>query len=425
MNQDNFNSPNDTDFDQTEFDQFDGLDNHTDASFTEDFTAPPKKKSSLVPMILILAILAGAGGAAYQFYFKPLLAAREQAVESGVPPMPTAATPADNSLPNGVSSTPNDGTMPPAVTDAAGMVPPPPAPINAVPAANDGTVPPAPAATPAAPVADAGAMDNSALPAPINPSADAAKSDPSNVEAPARMVNSNDPATPVAEATSGLMPDDDNTMIKPSLPGSAAPVMPVAVPATKAAAIAVSPITPTSTTDNGMAPVSNPVELAAATADPALTKKVNDLEMRLHDLPTAETIAQLTAKLDMMTERLDAMEKRAAESSPIAPVAKPVLPTMNDAAPLAPVDSKPAEPAAVAPKPAKKPAVKKAAVPSAAGWILRSAQPGSAWLSKSGSEEMVRYAVGQALPGSGTVTAVEQDNGTWIVKTSSGAMIRQ
>jgi hypothetical protein len=57
------------------------------------------------------------------------------------------------------------------------------------------------------------------------------------------------------------------------------------------------------------------------------------------------------------------------------------------------------------------------------GWILRSAQPGSAWLSQGPySSDLRRVVPGDKVQGLGTVTAIRQSAGRWVVEGTQGAV---
>jgi intracellular multiplication protein IcmG len=53
-------------------------------------------------------------------------------------------------------------------------------------------------------------------------------------------------------------------------------------------------------------------------------------------------------------------------------------------------------------------------------WILKAAQPGTAWVSKSGESDMTSVSVGDSLAGIGKITAVEYMNGQWVVQGTKG-----
>lgn len=61
--------------------------------------------------------------------------------------------------------------------------------------------------------------------------------------------------------------------------------------------------------------------------------------------------------------------------------------------------------------------------PSFQGWILRSAQPGSAWLSQGPySSDLRRVVPGDKVQGLGTVTSIHQIAGRWVVEGTQGAV---
>lgn len=86
------------------------------------------------------------------------------------------------------------------------------------------------------------------------------------------------------------------------------------------------------------------------------------------------------------------------------------------------------EPVAEKPKPAVKKAVTKqasskptqTASSSSTRWELRAAQPGRAWVSRPGERDMRGIEVGQSLPGIGTITAINYQNGRWTVYGTQG-----
>lgn len=74
-------------------------------------------------------------------------------------------------------------------------------------------------------------------------------------------------------------------------------------------------------------------------------------------------------------------------------------------------------------KAAKKPAASKPAAVTASSsqrWELRAAQPGRAWVSQPGERDMRGIEVGQSLPGIGTITAINYQNGRWTVYGTQG-----
>ena len=55
-------------------------------------------------------------------------------------------------------------------------------------------------------------------------------------------------------------------------------------------------------------------------------------------------------------------------------------------------------------------------------WELRSAQPGKAWVSKQGQDDVREVNVGERLSGIGRVTAITQTGGRWQISGTSGSI---
>ncbi len=55
-------------------------------------------------------------------------------------------------------------------------------------------------------------------------------------------------------------------------------------------------------------------------------------------------------------------------------------------------------------------------------WVLRSAQPGKAWVSKKGQSGVQAVSVGENLSGVGRITAISQVGGRWLVKGTQGTI---
>ena len=53
-------------------------------------------------------------------------------------------------------------------------------------------------------------------------------------------------------------------------------------------------------------------------------------------------------------------------------------------------------------------------------WVLKSAQPGQAMISKAGESDMVRVSTGQSLAGIGRVTSISVEEGKWVVRGTNG-----
>lgn len=433
----NFNDPQQ--FDQQDFDQFDDFNPADPGQDFEEFQEEEKPKGKIKALATIgfVVVLGGIGFAGYQYYFKPMMAAQQAHLDDGYAPdnaYNTAGTPPQSqdlppTVTSGADANPITDTLapppPPSVDESAGTPPLPPA------VADDGTVPPGVVANVVEDEAldqDAAvtAVSNDALPAPV---ADA-------VEAPSRI------ATPDAVATQNL-----HDTIKPQLPPSTtqnqdavtapAAAMPDAIASQVVEPVSDTPDSVTKPVDTAVAPAAA-VSSSQTTSASVSSAELQALQQKIADLPSAATIAKLNSQIDALTQRLEALDKRtetlatALQNQDVAPAAAVAAP--RDVAPSRPVqdtmreDSQARESTPKAVVKPKKAAPKKAAQPARAaqgGWVLRSAQPGAAWLSKPGSEEMVRYAVGQTLPNAGTITAVTQENGRWVVKTDRGVTVRQ
>jgi hypothetical protein len=282
-------------------------------------------------------------------------------------------------------------------------------------------------------------------------------------------------------AVNGLVPTD--TMSAPAEPSVAAAASSAVIPApseqldetavTDNAAIPV-PSAPTAESDATTAAALPAPDQQSATQEEAITdvsmtetapaadqeavERLSAMESQLQTLAAELTAAkqaaptpanpdpalsgklqELTAKLDQMTSQLDGLDQRTATLAQNSASAEmPKAPTKiekviatkeeEEISELSLSDEmpKPATPVKKAAAPVKKPVVKKAAAPAPVrSWELRSAQPGVAWLGRPGSGEMARYAVGENVPGLGTVRSVSQDaNGNWSVNTNGG-VIRQ
>lgn len=115
-----------------------------------------------------------------------------------------------------------------------------------------------------------------------------------------------------------------------------------------------------------------------------------------------QQMLQVTHRLDQLGDKIDDLGKKA-NTQTSAPKPKPVEKSVA---------------------PAPKPSTTKAPAPTpkSTSWTLRSAQPGVAWLSQGNNTEMQRYSVGQSLSGMGTITAITQENGKWVVRTTTGVI---
>lgn len=136
-----------------------------------------------------------------------------------------------------------------------------------------------------------------------------------------------------------------------------------------------------------------------------------------------KTITALQTEVQKLKDRPAAVASApspARSSTAAAPATKAEKPKAQTQAP--PKTATPVKKAAPAVPPARQQAA--ATAQQAGNWELRAAQPGRAWVSRSGSRDMQSVEVGQTLPGIGRITAISYQAGRWIVAGTQG-QIRQ
>ncbi len=431
---------------QNDFDEFDNLveEGQTTDSFDSAPAVKPKKKSSGILIVFLLALVGVAGGAVWFLFLNPgaqTMMAPEQTAEMAAPVV------ADNALPPGVSPTevpvdPNAAATPgvdpnavaaPSPVDAAVVDPAAPvAPVDAV----EATTPPVDGMTAEAlpPPADAALM-----PTPETPVTDP--------NAPTATTDATSPAMPPVEQGAPVTPEaatGDTNMIAAQLP----------TPTTETAPAEAAVETPvdTATQPAVIAPVEAMPAQGSGQIDAASADRLNKIEQQLQEVSATLSAVQsatpttqsadpaMNAALQALTEKLDALSKQVsdldARTSTLAADMRNRAPSAEPAAMIAPIETNTAEtpkqeatPEAIKPvevkqEAPKKPVVKKAAPKPAntSGWELRGAQPGVAWLGRVGSGEMSRYSTGQSVPGLGVIQSVRQESGRWVVKASGGTV---
>lgn len=378
---------------QQDFDEFDNLvDDHAesiddDLGYQDD--GGRKKRQAMFYVVLLVILLVGAGGVWFMFLREPDMPL----------PMPPQQPPvAENTLPGGEPLPP--GVSPDQTAQETGMDQP-------MPPAADADLPPAAADAPA--TAD---MDAALPPAAETPAGDGATTAEA-LPPPADM-----PLTPTAEA-----PAADAAPAMPSPTGDQAAVMPPATPEAPAEA------TPEAMPEAVPAPSAPETAPTASVDTSAMEKRLVEMDEKIQTLsnelvatksamPAAasgdavsnDQIKALTSKLDKLASQVEALDQRTAT------LATELQDRANRPAPAI------VKPKAVSTPKAAAPVTRKPAATSAAGWELRSAQPGVAWLGRLGSSEMNRYAVGENVPGLGRVQQVSQEGGRWIVKTTGGTL---
>lgn len=421
---------------QQDFDEFDNMVDEEldmlDMDYADDSTNR-KKRQTIFYIVLVFMIAIG-GGAAWFLFFRPADTVTPLPMPGNLPPAAEspALPPMADGLPVGVSSAdtqqpsmdqtdmpplaaPDQSGLPPMATDTAtnDMLPPMmPAAENAAPV--DGTLaealppPSAPSEAVTAPVTPPVASDN-------NMAQDFAPIDDS--------LNTASPLIPAPNGThDGL---------------AAQPVDAIASANTATDTIVTAPAPAQDVIP--MAPV-NTVESSAASNETVqnLQQRLQEMEGQIQSLtqelqtvrntpvaaaPTTtgavsdNQVTELNQKLDRLAQQVDALDQRTTtfatelQKRADAPVTAPAI--KKPAPKKAPVKAKATTPAKA------KPAATRAV---SGNWELRSAQPGIAWLGKHGSSEMGRYAVGENVPGLGTVQDVSIEGGRWIVKTTGGTL---
>jgi len=117
---------------------------------------------------------------------------------------------------------------------------------------------------------------------------------------------------------------------------------------------------------------------------------------------------------DPVMERLDAIEDRLAQLDALQTSVE-ALQEKIDNLEKAPARS---APKAVSSSSSSRPA---AARPQ---WVLKSAQPGRAMVSKRGESDMVEVAIGENLRGLGRITGIYMEDGQWIVQGTNGKIVQ-
>lgn len=125
---------------------------------------------------------------------------------------------------------------------------------------------------------------------------------------------------------------------------------------------------------------------------------VSGLEAVTTDQLTPEDLAGLEKSIQALQSKVTKLEQR-----PAAPASAASVTAASPAAP----------PKQARPAPSKT---------SAKKWILRSAMPGTAWVSEPESADMRKITVGDILDGLGRVEAITREAGGWIVKAENGSV---
>lgn len=416
--------------DDNEFDVND-IDVQTDEALEggDDFdeTAEPmprKKSGKLFNVVLIVLAIAG-GGALFYFKFMggklpagvPQVAQAPQDAGTVMPPaINTDGVPASDDPMAGLS---NPANSLPGAPDAPPMPDAVTLPMEGQPsgdmltAADNATLPlPASPFDGAAPAVTDNNMAGDTVTLPGMDGSDAANSPAAFGEAPAAL---GDVTPPAADMPTGIEAPVDTAAL-PAPVDTAAPA-PADMQQGSAAAlpvateVPVAPVMDNSAAATTAAPVAAPVDTAAISA---LEERVMALESSLSGLQSSMVTKGDLSRLEDMIGRLE----KAAAKSAAAP--KKEAPREEPAAAKKPVAEKPMTLSADLSKPA---AAKKASPALSTRWVLRSAKPGTAWLSENGSQELRTVSIGDTVPGLGKIQNISKNStGKWVVLGSQGVV---
>ena len=129
-------------------------------------------------------------------------------------------------------------------------------------------------------------------------------------------------------------------------------------------------------------------ELEAVTQ--SLTAEINEKD---------EMIASLNTMINELQSRIKTLETQATDQNRTESAASP------------------AEPKAPAQKP-----VPEAQKTQSVKWIMRSAQPGQAMISREGSNDLFSVQIGETIKGLGKITAIEQENDRWVIRGTQNSV---
>lgn len=131
----------------------------------------------------------------------------------------------------------------------------------------------------------------------------------------------------------------------------------------------------------------------------ALEKKVASVQIQANETDgLARSLKKLERKIDDVSSNMKAQSGQETKARSVS-VAKKAAP------PPVPVK--------------KSPAPEQEAGKIEDGWVLKAVQPGKAWISRPGSNEMKTVKIGDMLAGIGKITAIDLVEGRWVVQGTS------
>ncbi len=249
------------------------------------------------------------------------------------------------------------------------------------------------------------------------------------------------PSTPDVPVIEAPKPEEVAALPAPAEPVVQTPPQqaePVPAPAPQAPVVTESP-----QTAEKVAEVAASVQSVKALADASnaeieqnrkavetLESKIDTLLKRMEQVETRVTAPretnapadpQLAQTVESLKKEIAALKERPAPA-PAAPKAAPKAEEDADFDEPAPVKAKPAPKKTAKPKAEPKAQQTASATTAKAKgrWELRAAQPGRAWVSRSGERDMKSVEVGASLPGIGQVTAITYSNNRWAVIGTQG-----
>jgi TolA-binding protein len=197
------------------------------------------------------------------------------------------------------------------------------------------------------------------------------------------------------------------------------PEQPVAAPAQPVPEPVVSPPAETQKTTEPGFTVAPVMTTHTDNANPALDARLgqlldrmNAVEAKLADVQKQSTAADLQTMqqtLSQISSRLDKLEAQKSTAIVVHPSA-------------AAADAAPAAQPAVSPKVKTRAAARPAGKQAAPRWVLKSAQPGQAYVSRPGQADMISVHIGDTLQGIGHVTAIDAAGGRWIIHGTQGSI---
>lgn len=155
------------------------------------------------------------------------------------------------------------------------------------------------------------------------------------------------------------------------------------------------------------------------TDDAAKLQKLDDritaLEQSVKDMKEMKDSLATKADLEALKSSIDKLQQDMAQGQK--------MPGAEMPAARAPKHARAAKPAGQVShhRAAHHAAATPAGTKEVSGWVLKSAKPGTAWISQPGSPDIRSVSVGETLPGLGKVTSISQDSaGHWVVMGTRG-----